>query len=258
MKTINSFMKKLLIASFLFIVITPIVAQNIEEKNTFGPRPDLRGDLTFSFGLNLLNRNNVDALALRPFGSNSFSVGYMYPINIGNSNFTFNGGISLSYEKYAFSNDSALTLAYEPIVGDDAFSTNAQIVRIDSAIIGSGFVEKSKFETNYINIPVEFRYYINKEKRGNGGFFIAAGASIGYLITGKTKIRYVENEETKKIKRKENFELNQFRYGAHVRIGIAGFGAFFNYDYSPVFNPGKGPENTSTIPVRFGLSFNLF
>lgn len=251
-------MKKLLIVSLLLITVSQIQAQNLEEKNTFGARPDLRGDLTFSFGINMLNRNNVDALDLRPFGSNSFSVGYLYPINLGSSNFTFNAGLSLSYEKYAFSDDSARTLVYEPTLDGNEFSTNTQIVGIDSEIIGNGFIEKSKFETNYINLPIEFRYYLSESKRGNGGFFIAAGASIGYLVTGKTKIKYVENEETKKIKRKENFELNQFRYGAHVRVGIAGFGAFFKYDYSELFNPGKGPQNTGATPVRFGLSFNLF
>jgi hypothetical protein len=85
------------------------------------------------------------------------------------------------------------------------------------------------------------------------------------LINGKTKIKYNQNEQTKKIKRKENFELNQFRYGAHFRIGIAGFGAHFEYDFSELFNPGRGPLNnaeepqpTQMTPFRFGLSFNLF
>ncbi len=258
MITLNLSMKKLLIVSLLIITVTQLNAQNLEEKNTFGARPDLLGDLTFSFGLNMLNRNNVAAMDLRTFGSNSFSFGYMYPINIGSSNFTFNGGLSLSYEKYAFTNDSAVTLFYEPLLGDDSFRGNAAIVGIDRDIIGDGVVEKSKFETNYINLPVEFRYYFNQSKRGAGGFFVAAGGSIGYLISGKTKIKYVENEETKKVKKKENFELNQFRYGAHVRVGVSGFGAFFAYEYSQLFNPGKGPENTSATPFRFGLSINLF
>jgi hypothetical protein len=247
-------MKKLLIISLLLITVVKSQAQNLEEKNSFGARPNLKGDLTLSFGLNVLNRNNVEALDLKTTGSNSFSIGYMYPINLGNSNFTFNGGINLSFEKYAFSEDSARTLVYDPT----SEVNNVVITGIDSEIIGAGVVEKSKFESHYINLPLEFRYYFNESKKGNGGFFIAAGGSIGYLVTGKTKIKYVENEETKKIKRKENFELNQFRYGAHVRLGIGGFGAFFQYDYSELFNPGKGPENTSTVPARFGLSFNLF
>lgn len=249
-------MKKSLIISLLLITVIQLNAQNTAEKNSFGPRPDLAGDLTLSFGLNLLNRNNVDALDLRPIGSNSFSVGYIYPINLGNSNFTFNGGLKLSFDKYAFSNDSARTLVYNPSTIDGTPS-NVAITAIDSDIVGDGNVIKSKFESTYINIPLEFRYYVNKSKKSNGLFF-AAGASIGYLVNGKTKIKYTENDQTKKIKRKESFELNQFRYGAHVRVGIAGFAGFFEYDYSELFNPGKGPENTSATPVRFGLSINLF
>jgi hypothetical protein len=249
-------MKKSLIISLLLITVMQLNAQNTAEKNSFGPRPDLSGDLTLSFGINLLNRNNVDALDLRPFGSNSFSIGYMYPIDIGNSNFTFNGGLNYSFDKYAFSEDSARTLVYYPATADGSPS-RVDIEAIGSDIIGIGSVDKSKFETNYINIPLELRYYFDKSKKSNG-FFIAAGASIGYLVTGKTSIKYTDNEQSKKIKRKESFELNQFRYGSHIRIGISGFGAFFQYDHSSLFNPGKGPENTSATPVRFGMSINLF
>lgn len=248
-------MKKLLTISLLFISILSAQAQNLEEKNKFGPRPDLLGDLTLSFGLNMLAKNNVPAMDLRPFGNNYFSVGYMYPVRLGNSNFTFNGGISISFEKYAFTTDSLLTLGY----ANNQSTENQSVILtpIGEDIIGNGVVEKSKFESNYVNIPIEFRYYINKDKIGRG-LFVAGGGSIGYLISGKTKIKYNENEESKKIKRKEGFELNQFRYGAHVRVGIAGFGAFFNYDVSELFNPGRGPESTAATPYRFGLSFNLF
>jgi hypothetical protein len=248
-------MKKLLTLSLLFISILSVQSQNLEEKNKFGPRPDLVGDLTLSFGLNMLAKNNVPAMDIKPFGSNYFSVGYMYPVRLGNSNFTFNGGISLSFEKYAFSTDSLLTLGY---IGNSTGDTqNVSLIPIDENMAGNGVIEKSKFEANYVNIPIEFRYYINKDKIGRG-LFVAGGGSIGYLISGKTFIKYNENEETKKLKRKESFELNQFRYGAHVRIGVAGFGAFFNYDLSELFNPGRGPESTAATPYRFGLSINLF
>lgn len=254
-------MKKLFVVFILLTTVISVQAQNLEEKNTFGPRPNLKGDLTLSFGLNMLRHNDVEALDLRTIGNNSFKIGYTYPVQIGNSNFSFNGGFNFSFDKYAFSNDSSLTLNY----GSNP-NTEGQVIIVDSIganIIGNGFVEKSKFESNYINIPLEFRYYFNKNKIDDGGFFVAAGGSIGYLISGKTKIKYVENEETKKIKRKENFELNQFRYGAHIKVGISGFGAYFQYDFSELFNPGRGPVNTNgeftkTAPFRFGLSFNLF
>jgi len=256
-------MKKLFVITILlFTTVITIHAQNLQEKNTFGPRPNLKGDLTLSFGLSMLYNNDVENLNLRPFGNNAFKIGYMYPIEIGNSNFSFNAGFNFSFDKYAFDGDST---TLEVVSGTDELR-NVRLQTIGEELIGeNGFVEKSKFETNYVNIPLEFRYYFNKNKIDNGGFFLAAGGSIGYLINGKTKIKYVENEQTKKIKRKENFELNQFRYGAHFRIGIAGFGAHFEYDFSELFNPGRGPLNnaeepvaTQAAPFRFGLSFNLF
>jgi hypothetical protein len=256
-------MKKLFVITIiLFSTAITAQAQNLEEKNAFGPRPDLRGDLTLSFGLNMLMNNDVDAMDLRTFGNNSFKIGYSYPIQIGNSNFSFNGGFNFSFDKFAFDGDST---TLEVVSGVDEIR-NVRLQTISTDLIGeNGFVEKSKFQSSYINVPLEFRYYFNKDKMDDGGFFLATGGSIGYLINGKTKIKYVENEETKKIKRKENFELNQFRYGAHFRVGIGGFGAYFEYDFSELFNPGRGPLNnaaepvaTQTTPFRFGLSFNLF
>lgn len=256
-------MKKLF--AFTLILLSAAVsinAQNLQEKNTFGPRPNLKGDLTLSFGLNMLYNNDVEDLNLKTIGNNAFKIGYMYPVQISNSNFSFNTGINFSFDKFAFDGD---TTTLEVVSGADEVR-NVRIQPIGEDLIGeNGFIEKSKFETNYVNIPLEFRYYFNKDKIDNGGFFLAAGGSIGYLINGKTKIKYVESEQTKKIKRKESFELNQFRYGAHFRIGIAGFGAHFEYDFSELFNPGRGPLNnaeepiaTQTTPFRFGLSFNLF
>ena len=256
-------MKKLFVFTLVLLTtVFAVSAQNLQEKNTFGPRPNLKGDLTLSFGLNMLAGNDVDALNLRTFGNNSFKIGYTYPVQLANSNFSFNLGLNVSFDKFAFDGDST-TLA---VVSGDGELRNVRLQSIGEDLIGAnGFVEKSKFESNYINIPLEFRYYLNKDKIDDGGFFLAAGGSIGYLINGKTKIKYVENEQTKKIKQKENFELNQFRYGAHFRIGIGGFGAHFEYDFSELFNPGRGPLNnavepvaTQTTPFRFGLSFNLF
>ncbi|HET8858683.1 porin family protein [Marivirga sp.] len=256
-------MKKLFVfALTILTAVTTVNAQNLQEKNTFGPRPNLIGDLTFSVGLSMLAGNDVENLNLRPIGNNAFKIGYLYPVQISNSNFSFNGGIDLSFNKYAFEGDS-LTLQ---VVSDDNQITRVRLQRLGTDIVGTNStVEKTKFESNYINIPLELRYYFNKEKMNNGGFFLAAGGSIGYLINGKTKIKYVENEQTKKIKRKEKFELNQFRYGAHFRIGIGGFAGYFEYDFSELFNPGRGPLNnaenpvaTQTTPYRFGLSFNLF
>lgn len=253
-------MRNLLTISLLLFSVLQLTAQNLQEKNTFGPRPDLKGDLTFSFGLNMLQKNDVPSMGLRTFGNNSFSMGYAYPVQIAQSNFAFFGGLNISFDKYAFDSDS-VTLNY-----GTSPSGEGQVVVLDSIgnnIIGNGFVQKSKFESTYLNVPLEFRYYFNKSKIDQGGFYVAAGGSIGYLIGGKTKIKYTENEETKKIKRKENFELNQFRYGAHFRVGVAGFGAYFQYDFSELFNPGRGPLNTDgnftqTTPFRFGLSINLF
>lgn len=248
-------MNKAIVLSLLFLASFSAFSQNTAEKSKFGPRPDLKGDFSLSFGLNALQDNNVENFDTKVWGSNSFKIGYLYPVQLGNSHFSFHGGLNLAFEKYAF--DNRYTLGYET----DG-ETGVQTLVIDS--IGSGIVgpnsavTKSKFEANYLNLPVEFRWYLNKAKIDNGGFYIGAGANVGYLLDGKTKIKYVQNDEKKKIKREDKYELNQFRYGVHFKVGVGGFGAYFNYHLSELFNPGRGPQATETVPMTFGLSFNLF
>ena len=97
-------MKKLFVAFILLTTTISIQAQNLEEKKINSVRDQiLKGDLTLSFGLNMLMNNDVDALDLRTLGNHSFKVGYSYPVQIGNSNFSFNGGFNFSFDKYAFS-----------------------------------------------------------------------------------------------------------------------------------------------------------
>ena len=92
-------MKKLFVITIILLTTAITVqSQNLQEKNTFGPRPDLKGDLTFSFGLNMLYKNDVEDLNLKTTGSNAFKVGYMYPIQIANSNLSFNAGINFSFD----------------------------------------------------------------------------------------------------------------------------------------------------------------
>jgi hypothetical protein len=45
-----------------------------------------------------------------------------------------------------------------------------------------------------------------------------------------------------KIKDKDSFFLNNFRYGVRLQVGYRSTDLFFNYDLNDLFSTGKGPS----------------
>ena len=63
-----------------------------------------------------------------------------------------------------------------------------------------------------------------------------------------TKIKYEEYGDVKKLKSKEDFNLNRIRYGLSARIGIGNFSLFGYYNLTPLFKDGKGISDISGTP----------
>lgn len=116
---------------------------------------------------------------------------------------------------------------------------------------------KSQINPNYIDIPLEFRW-ISRKYDPKSSLKIAIGAKVGFLIDSKTKVVYEEGGEKKTTKQKEKYELNTFRYGAYIKVGYAGFSAFYYYGISELFQKDKGPMGTAMYPMTFGISLALF
>ncbi len=220
----------------------------IQEK---AGRPDIPGDLMIEFGYNWV-QDHPPGYSFKTPGSRTFNVYYLYEMNIGESSFSFHPGIGFGTEKYAF--DKNITLGYGM---DSLGNSEVQFVPLDS-IYGAGTsFKKSQFNTNYIDIPLEFRWR-SKKYDPRGSFKVTIGGKIGYLFDSKTKVKYDQNGETKKTKQKEKFELSSLRYGIYAKIGFGGFGAYYYYSFSDLFNKDKGPMGTTMYPMTFGLYLALF
>lgn len=111
--------------------------------------------------------------------------------------------------------------------------------------------EKYKLTTQYLFVPLEFRYESNPGDHGSS-FRIAAGARAGYLIRSYTKL--VENDGDK-VKNFGDFNLRQYKLGLVGRIGYGLFNLYANYSLTSLFNDGAGPELN---PLAFGLTLHGF
>jgi hypothetical protein len=118
---------------------------------------------------------------------------------------------------------------------------------------------KSKLTATYINaslVPVlDFGDEGRKPRMWDGrgdGFRFGLGPYVGYLIDGKSKLVYKEDDDKEKEKDHDNFYLDSIRYGLRMQIGIRSTDLFINYDMNELFDEGKGPKLNA---VSFGVIF---
>lgn len=228
-----------------------LIAQETEAPKK-GGRPNIKGDLFLDLGFNVLN-NRPEDLNTRLFPSRVANIYYQYPIHLGeNSGITFNPGIGLGLEKLAFKKDS--TLINNPALGNNS----SQLVGIKTIHGSDVSINTNNFALNYIDIPLEFRYHVNKTNYDKG-FRFAIGGKVGFLYNAHTKVEVTEpNGLTKKIKTRQDFGLSPIRYGVYARVGLPGFNLWSYYGLNKLFKEGQGPFGTEATQFNFGLSVALF
>jgi len=198
-----------------------------KEKVT--ARPDIPGTFVVEFGFNQ-DVGGPNDFSLNFWGSRTANVYYQYEFRILNSAFSIVPGIGLSMERFKFKDEYTL---------DYSSSTSGQLIIIPPISASVPNIEKSMLITNYIDVPVEIRFTINPDDPSRS-FKTAVGGRIGYLYDSFTKVKYKENTETKKLKDKQDFNLNKIRYGLTGRIGFGAFSIFGYYNLSPLFEKDKG------------------
>ena len=119
--------------------------------------------------------------------------------------------------------------------------------------------EKSKLEATYLNVSIIPMYAFGANHHhsrwwhhGHDSFRIGIGPYAGYRIESHSKQVYTVNGETEKDKEKDNFYLNNFRFGLKLQLGTQGIEFFTAYDLNPLFASGKGPDLHA---ITFGIVF---
>ena len=244
-------MKRLSIISFILLFTFELHAQE-KARTPIGGRPNIKGDLFLDFGFNMLN-NRPEELNTRFIASRVVNVYYQTQIAIGeNSGITFNPGLGLGLEKLAF--QDRMTLISDP----DKAVNSSQLVPI-SDVYGEGItVSTNTMAINYFDVPLEFRYHVNKNDYNNG-FRVAVGGKIGLLYNAHTKVAFTDGEGLEqKVKTTQVFGLSPIRYGVYTRLGFPGFNLWGYYGLNGVFEGNKGPFGTESTQFNFGVSVALF
>lgn len=111
--------------------------------------------------------------------------------------------------------------------------------------------DKNRFSSRYLRIPLYFEYRTPKNDKGKRATIIF-GPEVGFLLDAKVKQKSSENG---KVKIKDDYNFEPFRYGANVRIGYGGAGLFFKYYMNDVFARNQGPAEYKNL--NFGLTFGF-
>ncbi|QOI97549.1 MAG: hypothetical protein HRU69_08615 [Flammeovirgaceae bacterium] len=255
-------MLKKLATTVLFGVMAVITFAQLEPEKKRKGRPDIPGTFMVEYGFNWFTRPPQD-LNKGFWGSRTLNLYYQYDKQFGSSQWSVHSGIGFGLERYKlqsfvkrFSNDTIKVST--PTLHIDA-SGNTRFISSGAVLYGdtTRAATKSMFITNYVDVPIEFRFTANPNDPAKS-FKAAIGGRFGVLLNAQTKLKYREDGEVKKLKDRQDFNLNQFRYGAYGRVGVGNVYLSFYYNFSDLFKAGKGPDGTATSNYTITLSLVSF
>lgn len=214
-------------------------------------RPDLPGSLVIDIGLNSWSDKPTD-VELNAWQSKTVNLIYYYDLPLGDNGWTLTPGFGLGLERYAFDNNTTLTSVV------NTQNQRVVVVRdLNDLLPAANSFDKSKLGLNYVDVPLELRYYSNKNNYSRG-FRMALGIKAGVLYSSFTKLQYEDAAtDDRQIKDRQQLGINRFRYGINARIGFGGFSFFGYYALSDTFDIApEGAEDNRLL--TFGISLTGF
>lgn len=203
-------------------------------------------DVQFSVGLNnYLNSSNQfpDAdnkdFTLDPLTSWTYCLHSNHAVSVG-SYVKFNFQFGLLWNNFALAdNDFLFTKGPEQVQMVNTTATRTDISP-----------KRSKLNITYLNFNLVPMFHFGKN---SDAFRIGAGPYGSYRIASKSKFKYDDNG---KDIEKNNFHLNNWKYGVKAQIGWKGVDLFATYDLSPVFIEERGPDPDYPLrAISFGVIF---
>jgi hypothetical protein len=107
--------------------------------------------------------------------------------------------------------------------------------------------DKNRLTSSYLRIPLTFEHrFANRRIR------LAYGPTGDFLLGGSQRFK---SDEEGKRKVKDDYNFSQFRYGAFLRWGYAGFGLYAKYYFSDIFE--NSPSQAGVKHMSFGLMWGF-
>lgn len=257
-------MKKYIVILLFFPLVFPAFAQddnNSEEdnetnvvviENSYGTVQNF----SFDFGINSYHNEGTfpdeenQPYGVRPWGSWYVALNSIQRTHIGGALFLEWGG-GFSWYNFKFQNDNVTM-----VEGPEQVEFITDFAGQDVAY------EKSKLTVSHVNVSfvpvIQFGskkqqkhskfwkdWYSDYDERG---FRIGVGGYAGYRLGSRTKVK-VDGD---KDKERDNFYLENLRYGLRFQMGYRGTDIFVNYDLNNLFSENRGPELSA---ISFGLMF---
>jgi len=114
-------------------------------------------------------------------------------------------------------------------------------------------LNKSKLTTTFLNVPLLLELQIGPEKRKKR-IHLTGGVIGGLKLGSHTKIVYRDEGKKKKLKDRDDYNINPLRYGFTLRVGYSNAQIYGTYYPTPFFEKNKGPE---LYPFNVGLSLGF-
>lgn len=230
----------------IFIAVVGLFILNV---SAFAQRPDLPGAMIVDLGVNTWADTPTN-LDLNLFQSKTVSFTYYWDLPIGEKGFTFTPGLGLGIERFSF--EESFT------IGSVSDATGVRTLSTDNladVIPDASFIGKTKAGMNYVDIPLEFRYYTRSDDFSRG-FRVAIGAKIGVLYSSFTKYTYEDFTGSDRLVRdRKDMGLNRFRYGLQGRVGWGSISFFGFYELSDKWKIApEGGENTKNLTIGIALT----
>lgn len=229
-------MNKCILAAFLIVSSLASLAQ---EDSRYA-QPELPGDLMIDVGMTFI-RNAPLEMPLQNFNSRSVGIYYAHTFKM-SDRWVFMPGIGVTAEKLRFDNN----LNYQ-LDSDNAI--------VFDTLRNRGDLRTNKLAVNYLDIPVELRFYPTKTVDGEGMFF-GVGAIIGLRMESHTKIKYDFDDVRRTEKLRDTFGLNNFRFGVQARYGLRGLHVFYKYYFSELYRSEQAPGGVAN-PNIWTLGINI-
>jgi hypothetical protein len=186
--------------------------------------------------------NDWTGKSVKPFQQKAGSIGWngqaIFDIPITNDNISFGIGVGYQYTRISLDGKYLKRDAALQATSLEVFPTDTEIKR-------------SVFSTNQVFVPVELRF----RTKGWKHVKLHVGGKVGYQLRTATRIR--EEQEGLEIENKTIgfYDLNDWVFSTHVRLGIRNVGLVASYNLTPYF---RGKYSAELNGFSLGLSLSVF
>ncbi|MGB3079690.1 MAG: hypothetical protein WBB31_11475, partial [Saprospiraceae bacterium] len=183
--------------------------------------------------------------AVHPWGSWSVGANTILHTDIGRHVF-FEFGLGVSWYNFKFQDDNTLITKGENGVefSKDPRTLDFNVSKLTAMYLNASFIPM--YATGRHHHHSRWNY------SDHDSFRIGIGPYAGYRLESYSKQGYTVDGDKKADKERDNFYLNNLRYGVRLQMGLESVDFFAAYDLNSFFVEGKGPKlNAFTIGVVF-------